>query len=111
VVLGELLDERGLLPSTERSVDLFVVAIGDEMRPLGLEIAHAFRERGRSVLYSLRGLAVRKQFNQAGNEGAREVLVLGPDEVSRGVAVLRDMGSGEEREVSIDALRSGESSA
>ena len=107
VVLTELLQERDLLPPTGRSVDLFVVAIGEEMRGLALEIAHACRERGRSVVYALRGLSVRKQFAQAGSEGASEVLVLGPDEVSRGVAVLRDMDSGEEREVPVEALRSG----
>jgi histidyl-tRNA synthetase len=111
VVLGELLQDRGLLPATGRSVDVFVVAIGDDMTALALELAHALRERGRSVVYPLRGLSVRKQFSQAGSEGAREVLVLGPDEVNRGVAVLRNMASGEEREVSINVLRSGEGTA
>jgi histidyl-tRNA synthetase len=110
VVLGELLEARGLLPPTDRSVDVFVVAIGDDMTPLALELAHALRDRGRSVVYPLRGLSVRKQFAQAGSEGAREVLVLGPDEVGRGVAIVRDMDSGEEREVSIEALRIGEGS-
>lgn len=107
VVLTELLRERDLMPATDRSVELYVVAIGDEMRGLALELAQALRERGRSVVYALRGLSVRKQFAQAGSEGATEVLVLGPDEVSRGVAVIRDMTSGEEREVAVEALRNG----
>jgi histidyl-tRNA synthetase len=41
-------------------------------------------------------------------EGAREVVVLGPDEVARGVAVIRDMASGGEREAALEGLRRGE---
>jgi len=108
VVLGELLAERGLVEPYERSVDLFLVAIGEAMTPLALEIAHAQRDAGRRVCYALRGQSVRKQFSQAGQEGAREVVVLGPDEVERGRVVVRRMDSGEEREVALDALRSGE---
>ena len=38
-------------------------------------------------------------------ERARQVIVLGPDEVARAKAVLRDMATGEEREVSLEELR------
>ena len=54
--------------------------------------------------YSLKTQAVGKQFKNAGTEGAREVIVLGPAEVERGVAVVRDMESGKEREVSLEEL-------
>ena len=104
VVLTDLLGERGLLPDTGRSVDFFVVAVGEELRPKVVALAHALRERGRSVLYSLKPQAVGKQFKSAGTEGAREVIVLGPEEVARGVAVVRDMTSGQEREVSLEEL-------
>jgi histidyl-tRNA synthetase len=67
-------------------------------------LAHGLRDGGKLVMYALRDQAVRKQFNQAGNAGAREAIVLGPDEVSRGMAVVRDMATGEEREVSLGEL-------
>ncbi len=107
VVLGELLQERKLRPEFARGVDLFIVTVGDDQRPLALKVARAQRERGRSVLYGLRPQSVRKQFQHAGNEGARAVLVLGPDEVGRGVGVLREMAGGEEREVSLESLMDG----
>ena len=105
VVLGELLRERGLVPHFSRSVDYFLISITADQRPLALDIARAQRERGRSVLYSIGEQSVRKQFSNAGTEGAREVIILGPDEVARGVARLREMESGEEREVPIQELR------
>ena len=105
VVLGELLRARDLAPSVAPEVDYFIVIIGEEHRKLAHSIAHAQRDRGAGVQYSLREQPVRKQFAAAGNAGARQVIVLGPDEVARECAVLRDMASGEEREVPLKQLQ------
>jgi len=107
VVLTELLADRGLLPSTDRDVDLFIIAIQPELRPLALELARAFRSEGRSVLYGLRPQSVKKQFSAAASGGARQVVILGPSEVERNVAVVRNMVSGGEEEVDLDQLRAG----
>jgi len=104
VVLTDLIAERGLLPDTGRWLDFYVVVVGEELRPRALALAHALRESGRSVSYSLKSQAVGKQFKSAGTEGAREVIVLGPTEVARGMAVVRDMVSGKEREVGLEEL-------
>lgn len=104
VVLTELLRDLDRLPDVSRSVDWFVVVIGDDLRPHALDVARRLRARGESVAYSLRSQAVRKQFKAAESEGARRVLVLAPDEVARGEAVLRDMATGEERTVPLASL-------
>ncbi len=96
VVLGELLGDLGRLPAYERALDYYLVIIGDEPRPAALRLAAELRGAGRSVAYGLRDQGVRKQFRAAESEGAREVLVLGPDEVSAGEVVVRNMTSGEE---------------
>ena len=105
VVLGELLRDRDLVPPLEPHVDYFIVIIGEEHRELAYAIARTQRDKGVGVQYALREQPVRKQFTAAGNAGAREVIVLGPDEVARGCAVLRDMASGEEREVPLKELQ------
>jgi len=105
VVLGELLRDRGLAPPVAPGVDYFIVIIGEEHRELAHTIAHAQRDRGVAVQYALHEQPVRKQFTAAGNAGAREVIVLGPDEVARECAVLRDMASGTEREVPLKELQ------
>jgi len=99
VVLAELLAERGLLPEYRRQADYFIVSIGEEQQPRALALAHELRERGRSVVYALRDQSVRKQFKAAETEGARRVLVLGPEEAAKGVVMMRDMSDGTEREV------------
>lgn len=104
VVLGEVLKERGLVPEYRPEVDFFIVSIGGEHGSLARRIAHAQRKRGRSVVYALSSQSVKKQFSSAASAGARATIVLGPDEVQRGVATVRDMNSGEEREVELERL-------
>ncbi len=104
VVLGDLLADRELVPDYQRAVDHFIVVIGDEQASLARRTARALRDSGRSVVYGVRGQSVRKQFSAAANEGARETIILGPDEVAREVALLRDMESGDEREIPVAEL-------
>jgi histidyl-tRNA synthetase len=99
VVLGELLADRGQVPEWAPTVDYFLVSVTTEQRPEALRLAHALRDRGHSVAYSLREQAVGKQMKAATREGARTVLVLGPEEMEAGTIVARDMASGEERTI------------
>jgi histidyl-tRNA synthetase len=107
VVLGELLAERGLLPSTAPSVDYYLVAVTGAERPLIRRIAAHLRAHGNSVAYGLRESGVGRQFKDADALGAARTLVLGPDETSAGVAVVRAMDTGEERRVPLAELGGG----
>jgi histidyl-tRNA synthetase len=107
VVLTELLRERGKLPDTGRHLDYYLVSIGEEARPRMLTLAHRLRDRGATVGHRLGPAGVRKQFRAAETQGADRVVVLGPDELARGVVTVRDMANGEEREVSLESLEQG----
>src|SRR5688500_10163430 len=104
VVLTELLRERGLLPEHRAAADWFIVAIGAEQQPMVRRAARALRANGESVAYSLRSVGVGKQFKEAGTRGAARALVLGPDEVAQGQAVVKQMESGAETRVSLAEL-------
>ncbi|HEX2166653.1 MAG TPA: histidine--tRNA ligase [Longimicrobiales bacterium] len=104
VVLAELLRDRDLLPDTRPAVDTFIVAMSEAERPLLLQIASTLRARGESVLYSLRSAAVGKQLKEADARGAGRVILLGPDEVARGAATVRSMGTGAQEDVQLDEL-------
>jgi histidyl-tRNA synthetase len=107
VVLRELLADRGLLPAAEPRVDAYLVAITPDERPAMLRLAHRMRDAGHAVVYGLQHGGVGKQFKHASALGARRTVVLGPDEAAEGVAVVRDMATGEESRVPLESLAEG----
>ena len=104
VVLGELLGERGLLPDTALHVDDYLVAISEAERPVVRRLAGALRRQGRAALYTLRVAGVGRQFKDAAAAGAARTIVVGPEEADAGVAIVKDMASGEERRVPLAKL-------
>ncbi len=106
VVLAELLAERDLLPPFAPRVDFHLVAIGDSERPLVRSLAGQLRAEGCSATYTLRTAGVGRQFKDADALGAERTIVIGPEEIAEGVAVVRHMESGEEKRLPLDGLAS-----
>jgi histidyl-tRNA synthetase len=104
VVIGELLADRGLLPTAAPRLDYYLIAVGEEERSLLLRIGHDLRQAGYSVGYGLRAAGVGRQFRDADARGAERVVILGPDEVARGVAMVKEMETGAEHAVPLDEL-------
>src|SRR2546422_955633 len=106
VVLGELLKERKSSFEAPGQLDAFLVAVsGEDVAPV-LKLAHDLRDRGMAVEYSLRHAAVRKQLELAAARGAPRAIIIGPDERKAGVAVVRDLATGTEKNVPLTALES-----
>ncbi len=105
VVLRELLSDRGLLPETRHTVDFYLVAVTPEERPALLALAHRLRGDGHAVEYGLKHQQnLGKQFKAADAVGARRVVVLGPDDLSAGNVVVKEMATGEESRVPLAEL-------
>jgi histidyl-tRNA synthetase len=100
VVLGELIKARALAPSAAGALDAFLVAVTAEDTAAVLQLAHALRDRGGRVEFSLKEQTIAKQLKLASARGARVAVIIGPEERKRGGAVVRDLTRGEERLVS-----------
>jgi histidyl-tRNA synthetase len=107
VVLRELLADRGLLPETGHSIEYYLIAVTPEERPVLLRLAHRLREAGHAVEYAFRQQGVGKQLKAASALGARKAVILGPEEVAEGMAVVRALASGEEVRLPLDRLAEG----
>jgi histidyl-tRNA synthetase len=83
-------------------LDLFLATLGEEGRRAGMKLATELRDLGISVDVDHRARGLRKQMTQANQLRARNLLVLGEDEARAGCGKLKDMDSGDEREVSLD---------
>jgi histidyl-tRNA synthetase len=80
------------------------------MAPLGpaaeakaLAIARGLRQEGIAVEQEYRG-NMKRRMQRANKVNARAVLIIGDDELAKGVAQVKDLDSGEQREVALDAL-------
>jgi histidyl-tRNA synthetase len=97
VVLGELLRERGLVPTNVSSIDVFLAGITEDDLPFVLSLAHELRDAGLRVEYALGAQAVGKQLKLADARNARFAVVIGPDERARGEVMVKDLeGKGQE---------------
>jgi histidyl-tRNA synthetase len=91
VVLGELLRDRGLAPSDDPSIDVFLAAITEADMPFILRLAHELRDAGLRVEYALGAQAVGKQLKLADARKARFAVVIGPDDRARGEVMVKDL--------------------
>ncbi len=107
-VVKELLSEKGLLPEFPPSVQFFAVPLSEEELPTVLKIVQALRLKDRIVEYSLSSGSVKKLMREAASSGAQWTIIVGPDELKDGAVTLRDMESGQQRKVPLDAAIRGE---
>ena len=107
VVLGELLKERGVAPKASTELGAFLIAVGADDLPTMLQLAHALRERGISVEYSLRHAGVRKQLELASARGAARAVIIGPEERAAELVVVRDLRTSTEAKVPIRQILNG----
>ena len=104
VVLTELLREKGRLPPPPARVDLYVIPIGPEMVRPARQVLRRLRERGLRADAPYAPIRVGRALKAADQSGASRAVLVGPDEWAEGSVRVRDLGSGEERVVSLDAL-------
>jgi histidyl-tRNA synthetase len=102
-VVAELLAEKKLLPGLSRQLDAVVFAFGDAERRAAVALAGELRREGRSVELVLGGVRLKRALSDADRAGAKRIYLVGPDEVARGVALVRDLGSGEQAERELPA--------
>ncbi len=96
-VIAELLAEKKRLPELPRKLDAVVYAFTEAERAAAVRVARALRADDRSVELVLGEPRLKRVMADADRAGAREIHLLGPDEVARGEVLIRDLTSGEQR--------------
>lgn len=80
-----------------------IVPVGGDAQPAAMKLAEDLRAAGLRVDLSYSG-NVSRRMRRANRVSAIAAVVLGEDELARGVATVRDMASGEQEEVALDVL-------
>jgi len=83
---------------------VLIVALGERAWAEGVALAAQLRDAGIEVDLDYRQRSLRAQLRAADAEGFAHAVILGDDELDKGVATLRDMTSSEQSEVALGQL-------
>ena len=95
---------RGVDEAETSGIDVFLVAVGDRAVADALGIVTRLRAAGIGADLDHSGRGMKGQMKAADRSGARYAAILGEEELEAGEVTLRDMSSGEQERVSVDAL-------
>jgi histidyl-tRNA synthetase len=94
------LEELGLSAAlTEAAPAAYVAAADEAGRGLVFAIAEELRATGVSAIYDLEGKGLKAQLRAAARNGQRLALIVGSEEIARGVVTLKDLERREQNEV------------
>ena len=83
--------------------DVALVPLGDRAEAAAIGIAASMRRAGIACDMAYKG-NMKRRMQKAAASGARFAVILGDNELDQGEAGLKDLASGEQRQVSLDAL-------
>ncbi|MBX6746632.1 MAG: histidine--tRNA ligase [Acetobacteraceae bacterium] len=99
--LSLLLAEAGLTPPAPRPVA--VVPVGEAAEGPALDLLQALRRAGVVAEIAYKG-NLKRRMERANRIGARAAVILGEDELAKGVAQLRDLDAGTQESVAIGEI-------
>ena len=98
------LEQQQLLPAMPDAVDVFVVALGENVQTAAFRLLMAMRAAGLSAQMDFAGRSMKAQMKQANKANARFVVILGEDEVREQAATLRNMQTSEQEKVTMQEI-------
>jgi histidyl-tRNA synthetase len=88
----------------DREVTVFIAHMGDAARKRAFSLAAELREMGVPTETEYGQKSLKSQLKRADKSGARYTLIIGGDELARGVVKLRDMDTSSEEDVELSNL-------
>jgi len=98
------LESQGIEIPKPKGLDVFIVTMGDAAAYEGFKLLNQLRRTGLIADKDHLNRSVKAQFKYANKVDANYTIVIGDDELSKGVAKLKDMVSTEETEVALNDI-------
>ena len=83
---------------------LFVACLGEEAKKKGFSLTQELRLSGLSVEMDYEEKSLKAQMRRADKLGATHVLIIGEDEMAKGVATLRNMEASSQEEIVLEGI-------
>jgi len=100
----ELLQREGKLPPETVTTDVYVAPVSESVAPEAVDIAGDLRATGLTVETDLTGRGLGDQLSYADGIAASLTLIVGERDLANDEVTVRDMATGDERQVALSAL-------
>ncbi|KEZ51134.1 histidine--tRNA ligase [Metabacillus indicus] len=98
------LDAEGVELPVDQSIDCYVVTLGDKPKDRSVSLVYELRKAGLTAEKDYDDKKMKAQFKAADRFNARYVAVLGEDELEKNMISVKNMESGEQKEISLQDL-------
>ena len=99
-----LMDANGYEIPQPEPVEAFIAVMGEPAKAEGLRILRELHKKGIKAEMDTLGRNIKGQFKYAARLNSRFTIVIGDDEMARGIVQIKDMDKHEQREVKLDEL-------
>lgn len=98
------MESQGIQISEPSGMELYVAAIGDRASGFAQQLVFKLRSQGVGAESDLMGRSLKAQMKYADKMGFSYIVVMGDNEIESGKAVLKNMKTGEQKDVSLDTI-------
>ena len=88
----------------EAGTEVFIAYMGDEAKKAALKLMGELRSAGVAVQMDVMGRNLKNQFKHANRINAKKTVVIGENELQTGRLTIKDMATGDQKEVSLDSI-------
>ena len=99
-----LMEDCGAQFPADDSVDVFIAVMGERAKAFGLKLCRELRQSGVAAEMDTLARNIKGQFKYADRLNAKYTLVIGENELDKGVVSLKDMSMSQQREIKIEDI-------
>ena len=99
-----LMDACGAQFPADDSVDVFIAVMGERAKAFGLKLCRELRQSGVAAEMDTLARNIKGQFKYADRLNDKYTLVIGENELDKGVVSLKDMSMSQQREIKIEDI-------
>lgn len=96
------LDQHNITIPRPNGLDLFIATLGSDADKMAFQLIYQLRRQGIKVDKDVLGRSLKAQLKYANRIQARNVLILGQEELDEGWAIIKHMETGEQKEIHLN---------
>ncbi len=98
------LDIQGVTIEEPQAPDIYIATLGQKAVDLAMDMVYKLRGCGVKAETDLMGRSLKAQMKYADKKRFSYTIVIGDDEIEAGKGVLKDMRTGDQKDVSLDSV-------